>query len=146
MKWFKFLIYFALFAGAVINFAYGINYLTGMVYAISGVTPDSVYSYFGTALRMADIIYGISLIASAALSIYTRMQLAKFKANGTKLLLILYIVNAALSVLYLIAAALITGDSSIISDPGTVTSTLVSISFAVANKRYFDHRKEMFNN
>ena len=29
MKWFKFLIYFALFAGAVINLAYGITYISG---------------------------------------------------------------------------------------------------------------------
>lgn len=34
MKWFKFLIYFALFAGAVINLVYGFNWISGDIYFV----------------------------------------------------------------------------------------------------------------
>ena len=34
MKWFKFLIYFSLFAGAAINISNGINLITGFIYSM----------------------------------------------------------------------------------------------------------------
>ena len=45
MNWYKFLIYFALFASCVLNAIYGLGMLTGMVY---GDASSLVYAFYGS--------------------------------------------------------------------------------------------------
>ena len=62
MKWYKFLIYFALFLGAVVNFINGVNYLTGNIYFVQSggeATAEMIYAFFGSSLKTIDIIFGI---------------------------------------------------------------------------------------
>ena len=59
MKWYKFLIYFALFAGAFVNFIYGINYISGGIYVVETnglTTADTVYKLYGVGLQVVDIL------------------------------------------------------------------------------------------
>ena len=94
MKWYKFLIYFALIAGAVVNFATGITMVTGSVYEVqSGVSADTVYSMYD-GLKTIDVIYGLALFAVAILGFVTRSKLANYKADGPKFVYMVYGISA----------------------------------------------------
>lgn len=79
MKWFKFVIYFQLFAGALIGAVNAARYLTGSIY---GTDAKSVYLVF-PALGTADKMYGVIVLLLAAMAIFVRMQLAKYKLNAS---------------------------------------------------------------
>ncbi len=64
MKWHNFLVYFSLWAGAVLNFVMG-----------------------AACLFEGAPLYGLVLIGAAAYAIYSRFQLASFKKNAYKHLL-----------------------------------------------------------
>ncbi len=146
MKWFKFLIYFALFLGALINFAYGFNYITGDIYTVQSngqVTAEMVYDVFGTDLKILDVIAGILMIAIAAFGIYTRIRLAKYKKNAPMCVYILYSAGAGFTLLYNIALLAITGLNTLTA-ASNVISIIVSIVLVVLNYVYFTKRKELF--
>ena len=65
MKWYKFLIYFALFAGAVLNAISGIQMLTGAHY---GGVADYVYAIFD-GLQIVDVLMGLATLALAGFGI-----------------------------------------------------------------------------
>ena len=71
MKWYKFLVYFLLWAGALLNGINGILTLTGRHYDIasgSSGTSDTIYTVFPT-MQVFDIITGILVIGIAVLGI-----------------------------------------------------------------------------
>ena len=144
MNWYKFLIYFALFASCVLNAITGLALLTGAIY---GDASGLVYSFYG-ALKIVDLLIGAVMIAVAVLAIITRQKLAKFKADGPSFLMILYGVNIAATVLYLILATLVVGDWLLSGDVVSqyVISTAVSIVMIVVNNIYFKKRASMFVN
>lgn len=141
MNWYKFLIYFALFASALLNVISGIMTMVGSQY--QGLA-DYVYLYFGGGLKALDIIMGIIQIAIAALAILTRFSLAKFEAKGPKLVMLLYLVNAVVSLFYVVVASAITGMN--LFDASTIISIIVSIAMLVANRVYFTKRQSLFVN
>lgn len=146
MKWFNFLIYFSLFFGAVINFVFGFNFLTGGIYFVQSdgqVSADMVYSMFD-GLKAVDIIYGILMIALAGFSIYTRFRLSKYKANGPMCICMVYGASAGIALLYIIAVSVITGESRLIGS--NVVSIIASVVLIVLNYIYFNKRKELFVN
>ena len=146
MGWFKFMIYFALFAGAVLNFVTAIQMLTGSQY---GDSKDLVYAFFGS-LKTIDVLMGIVLLGLVAFTIFVRFQLAGFKANGPKMLYILYVAVLAFNILYLILVASAISKSGMgIGDllSGSVIGTLIgSAVMLIVNKIYFDKRKALFVN
>ena len=146
MNWYKFVIYFALFAGAVINAISGILHLTGSVWEMQDVSADMVYAVFG-GMQAVDIIYGIGAIALAAFDIVTRMHLAKFRKTGPKFLTVCYGVAVGLALLYIILTSAVTGIS--IGDLVGATEILqlvVSIVMLVVNVMYFNKRASLFVN
>ena len=146
MNWYKFVIYFALFAGAVINAISGILHLTGSVWEMQDVSADMVYAVFG-GMQAVDIIYGIGAIALAAFNIVTRMHLAKFRKTGPKFLSVCYGVAVGLALLYIILTSAVTGIS--IGDLVGATEILqlvVSIVMLVVNVVYFNKRASLFVN
>lgn len=148
MKWYKFLIYFLLFASALANLASGISNITGGIYASQSageVTADMVYSTFGSALKAADVILGIATIAIAVFTIYTRFRLAKYKANAPMCICIFYVANAALSLIYKVAATIITGENMVLNVSGIV-SIIVTVVVVFLNHVYFSIRRELFIN
>lgn len=144
MKWFKFLIYFSLFFAAFINFtSQGLFYLTGAVYTMADTDPDLVYLFYD-GLKVADVAFGIAGILLAVFSIFTRFRLAKFKKDGPICYYILQASSAVVSLLYGIAASVITGES--MSGMVDVFSIVLSAILIAANVKYFSKRKALFVN
>lgn len=145
MNWYKFLIYFALFAGAVVNCIFAILQMTGMVYGTESGYSVAEYVYLAfPALRFLDIFYGILLIALAAFQVFTRFQLAGFKKNAPNLVLMIYAAGIAISLLYLAISSIICGTSTF--DASSIGSIIGSAVMIIVNKVYFDKRKDMFVN
>lgn len=141
MKWFKFLIYFGLFAGALLNLVNGSIQLTGEQY---GGYKEFVYSRFA-ALQAVDIIFGILLILLAIFGVYTRFQLSSYRRNGPTCLNVLYIANIILSLAYLIAASALTQINIVeLGGASMITSLVVSICMVVVNTIYFKKRSQLF--
>lgn len=144
MAWYKFLIYFALIAGAVLNIIYGINYMTGGIYfsqTNGQVSAEDVYYYYGDGLRFVDIAFGLFLIAFAIFGIILRNRLAKFKPDAPKLVYIFYAVSAGGSFLYSILVSAITSTTIGASQ---IISIIVSIVFLLLNIKYFKKREHLF--
>jgi len=144
MAWYKFLIYFALFAGAVVNVLSGILYLTGEIYAIQTdgtVTAETVYGYYGIGLRLVDFAFGLYLIAFAVFAIVLRNKLAKFKPNAPRLTVIFYAISAGGEFLYALAVTVIT---SVGIDASQITSLIVGVVVCALNARYFKRRAHLF--
>lgn len=148
MKWFKFLIYFALFFGAFLEFCFAISYFTGSIYfsqTNGQVSAEMVYGMYGTPLKIWDVIYGLIMLGSAVFSIITRNALAKYKSCGPKYLYILYIAGGVAGLVYNIGVSMITGVSGIFNS--SFISSIVSTVIVVwANYKYFSKRDELFNN
>ena len=144
MGWYKFLIYFALFASCVLNALSAIGMFTGMFY--DGAS-DLVYAFFG-GLQFVDILYGIVMAVMAVMAILTRQKLAQFRKDGPTYLLMLYVINMAASVIYLILVAVIVGDWVLTGDimGQYVAVIVVSIIMIVVNNIYFKKRASLFVN
>ena len=147
MNWYKFLIYFALFASAVLNGLTAISYFTGGIYG--STSKDLVYRVFGN-LKFVDIMMGVLLLAMAAFAIYVRMQLAGFKVSGPKMLYILYGASAVIQVIYTIIVYVTISKygnpGELINLSTTFSSVAISIVMIVVNKIYFDKRRDLFVN
>lgn len=140
MKWFKFLIYFALWFGGIANIVNGTQYLTGGQY---GAYKSAFYTLHGS-LQVLDIIVGVLMIALGIFQIYTRFRLAKFCANGPKFLLASYAANGILSVAYylLVLPYEIYEQSSLI---GSIVGSVVACVLLVSlNHKYFTNRRALF--
>ena len=126
MGWYKFLINFALFAGATIN---------GLL----------ALATFGYASGTWDVVYALGLFGVAAWGIYTRFELAKFKKNGPDYLTVLYIASMATPFIYIVGLA-----STSYYDPSMGTSLGSSIASSTAmmivNIVYFKKRRHLFVN
>lgn len=147
MKWYNFIVRFALVLGSIVNALLGLQYLTGGIYLESDVTPEAIYALYGRALQVVDIVYGIVLIAFAAFCIYTRQQLAKYKMNAPKCLMIMYVVLMALPILYSVISCSIVGIDSMIGSVISSLGTAVVIGIVLfCNVKYFNKRKNLFVN
>ena len=144
MGWYKFLIYFALLASCVLNALSAIGMFSGMIY---GDASGLVYAIFG-GLRIVDILYGLVMAAMAVLAILTRQKLAQFRKDGPTYLLMLYVINMAASVIYLILVTVIVGDWVLTGDVmgQYLLVIVVSIVMIVVNNIYFKKRASLFVN
>lgn len=145
MKWYKFLIYFALFAGAVINGIQGILLVTGKYYDVIAGNGASalVYMFYGS-LRFIDIIFGLALIGVAVIAVMTRQKLAGYSADGPKMLMTYYVLSTAVSVVYALLASIVTGQNFF--SGSVLLSLVISIVMIFINKVYFEKRAHLFNN
>jgi hypothetical protein len=144
MGWFKFLIYFSLWAGAVLNLYNGIATATGLAYASAGGDADLVYLYYGNGLKVLDIIIGISFIALAGFQIYTRFRLARFRKDGPTWLYAIYIAALVLSIIHNAGFTMITGFNAFSTD--TISNIIGNIVMLVINYFYFKKRRHLFVN
>ncbi len=149
MGWFKFLIYFVLFASGVLNIVNGFSYLTGSQYE---EYADFIYAAIDS-LQTVDVLVGIMMLAAGALAIFTRFQLSGYKANGPKFLLAVYAANAVINLVYFIGLNAVFSDFGSYADlilGDTYTSIFVSIAVSVVmifvNRTYFKNREQMFVN
>ncbi len=153
MKWYKFLIYFSLFAGAVISFLTAMAYFTGAMYIAEDGTiiSDIVYMVF-PSLKTVDVIFASYYLVMTVLMVFTRFQLSSFKRRGPRLVIFLYIAEAVSYVLYLVMVLFaLEGnglvDPSSIVDGASMGSTIAtSIVMAIINHVYFKKRAHLFVN
>ena len=143
MGWYKFLIYFALFAGAFFNVCYAILYMTGSIYETEQIDPLTVYSLY-PGVKAVDIVYGILLLVLAVFMIVTRFQLSGLKKNGPKMIVALYGLNIAIAIIYAILISCTTDYMAF--DASTVGQCILPIVMIIVNKVYFDRRKDIFVN
>lgn len=141
MKWYKFLIYFALFAGAVLNAINGIQLISGNAY---GEKSDFYYAFF-KGLRVGDAIIGIICIVLAVFAIYVRFRLAQYRADGPKLILLFYAAVTVLNILTLVFALIIIPSNYRGDMTSSIITIVVNIVMFIANKVYFDKRGHLFN-
>ena len=145
MAWFKFLIYFMLFANAAINIFTAVTYLTGSVYLGEDMTMSDVealYMFYPTA-KMIDVIYGVLLIALAAYAIFTRFQLSGFKRRGPFLFILMYVLNLVIGLLYSISI-MFTFETGLLGFISFVPSIITSVVMIFVNVVYFRKREELF--
>lgn len=145
MAWFKFLIYFMLFANAAINIFTAVTYLTGSVYLGEDMTMSDVealYMFYPTA-KMIDVVYGVLLIALAAYAIFTRFQLSGFKRRGPFLFILMYVLNLVIGLLYGISI-MFTLETGLLGFISFVPSIITSVVMIFVNVVYFRKREELF--
>lgn len=145
MAWFKFLIYFMLFANAAINIFTAVTYLTGSVYLGEDMTMSDVealYMFYPTA-KMIDVIYGVLLIALAAYAIFTRFQLSGFKRRGPFLFILMYVLNLVIGLLYSISITF-TLEAGLLGFISLVPPIITSVVMIFVNIVYFRNREELF--
>ncbi len=140
MGWYKFLIYFALWLGSVLNLWNGIQMATGLVYSDDAAI---VYGYL-PSLRIVDILYGALLLLCAAFGIYTRFMLAQFRKIGPTCLYALYAAIIVLPLGYAVLVSALIGANVLESD--TLASAATSAVMLVVNIVYFRARKDLFVN
>lgn len=142
MGWYKFLIYFSLFAGAVMNLITGIMMLSGSHY---GENSALVYAMIGD-LKEFDSVMGIVAIGLAVFGIFTRFQLSGYKKSGPMMVMILYIAVAVYNAAYVIGLqnilpSLVSGYVDFTSSYSSIASSIV---FAIVNYIYFKKRAHLF--
>ena len=140
MKWHNFLIYFALWAGGILNGISGFRAISGTQY---GADAGRVYSYY-PGLKTIDVIFGAFVIFIAIFTIVTRFKLAGFRKDGPTCLFLVYILNAVGSVFYILAVVSTTSLSLDTFGAQLVGQIVGSIILVCANKVYYNNRAYMF--
>lgn len=140
MKWFKFIIYFQLWAGMLVNLVTAGKYFTGAYYEGNA---EMVYRFF-PALQPLDIVMGVVCLALAVYAVVVQRALAKFRAKGPMMYYLMYIVNTAVTVLYLIIGSIIISQSAFTAE--VAGSIIGSIVMLFVNIPYFNNRKHLFVN
>lgn len=142
MGWYKFLIYFCLWVGAILTFITGISYLFGFQ---QGGMTDCAFAVYSVEQFFVDTIYGIVCIALGIFMIVTRFRLARFRANALALLYCVYALNTVIPLLYILATSAVTMlPLSWLFDAQTISMIVVSVAMIVINVIYFRKRREMF--
>ncbi len=142
MKFYKFMIYFSLFAAAVVSYISGLTLVTGLQY---GGLADQVYAVF-PMMKMIDIIYGLFTFGYATYVIFVRQALAKYKIDAPKMVSIMYIVNLASAIIYVILISLVSQISIFELLMEDICSLLSTIIFWVITTIYFNKREHLFIN
>lgn len=146
MKWYKFLVYFALWAGALLNAVSGVMQMTGK----SREKADIIYS-LAPSLKTADIIFGILLIGIAVLGVITALKLLKLSSAGPKFLLFQYGISCVVSVASIIIQIIIIKNAPKLElESGALTAVITNIVFSTfmiaVNWIYFKKRESIFVN
>lgn len=142
MKWYKFLIYFALWSGGILTALYSFAYFTGTVLGI-GIDAELFYSYY-PLLRVFHIFCGLENIAYGGFAIYTRYRLAQFRRNGPACLYALYIAQFVFALLVQVVTSLILGEW--LEGYSFVANFLVFGLILGLNMKYFRKRNHLFVN
>lgn len=151
MKWFKFIIYFQLFANVLFRIINGIQVLTGIIYdtdvftgeGFETITSEMIYSSF-PGLYPTNVIYGILTLALAAYAIYVRQQLAHYHQGAPKKYLTFLVLNLGLELVYLAAASIILGEWAL--DAEIALNMITAVILLVVNYIYFKNRAHLFAN
>lgn len=151
MKWFKWLIYFALWMNLIVYLSTGIRFLSGTVYLQQNISAERMYSYFD-GLETLDKIYACGMLLCAGVCVIARFKLAAFEESGPKAWYVLIIITAVLSIIYEIGFLNIVDDKAPIAvDQTAVYIRIAGIFIGSAlslwlNYLYFSRRRMRFIN
>ena len=140
MKWHKFLIYFALWAGAILNGLSGLQTLFGCF----GGELAPIYDAYPVLLAL-DLFSGLCLVGIAVFQFITRNALARLSRKAPQMVVWLYASTVILSVLQVLAVWLVSGVG--LSYVMTPEMWLILIGGALmtwANQVYCRKRAAMF--
>ena len=147
MNWYGFLVYFALWAGALGSLISAILYFTGGIYSLQGGSARAVYWMF-PSMQFFDILYAILCLAGVVLSVCTAISLLGYRRNGPGMLLLLYVFNGGAGVLYNLLSLFVLASKGISGAPiiGSIFGGIIgAVVMILINKTYFDKRSHMFN-
>ena len=142
LRWHKFQVNFALWAGAILNFITGCRFISGDVYEEQS---SQVYEYF-EGLRSIDSIWGVIMLAIAIYMIYVRFQLAGLRTNAPRKLSIMYLLFIAGNLIYIFAVSNITRLPLVTilqENPGGIIGFVVMLFI---NMHYYKKRAALFIN
>ena len=150
MAWFKFIIYFQLFANAVVMVFNAASGIFGLAY---GDSAGIIYAVC-PMLKAVDVTYGILCLAFAVTAVLIRQRLAHYRKNAPVLYLSFVGVVMASGLIYTFAAlaALGTISASVMETgaAGIAANVLGAVVGAAVffplNYVYFNKRKELFIN
>lgn len=145
MKWHKFLVYFALWAGALVNLFSGFSMLTGAQY---GDASDYVYAVF-PKLKTADLIGGVLTLLAALLAIVTAINLIKLKRGAPMLLTATYVAALLSGIVYIVLAISAMNGLASIGDllqPNVISNMVMSVIMIFVNYIYYKKREPLFVN
>lgn len=151
MAWFKFIIYFQLFANAVVMLYNAAAGVFGLAY---GDDAEFIYAAF-PMLKAVDVIYGIICLAFVVMAILIRQRLAHYKKNAPVWYLGYVGAVMAAGLIYTfagtaafnIAVAGVLMESGTAKIIGTVLGTVIGAAvYFPLNYVYFKKRKELFIN
>lgn len=148
MKWYKFLIYFSLFAGALLNFSTGVQYLSGQIYLTQGLSESDIQYFYirYPAHKTLDLIYGLVGCGFAAFAFFTRSQLAKYHRIGPMCVYIYAGVAAFCSSMYTILSCILAYADVMQFLPQILAQIIVSAIYIWLNYVYFRKRSALFTN
>ena len=142
MKWHKFLIYFALWAGAILNGISGISTL----FSCLGGEYAAVYDAYPALLGL-DIFSSLCLIGISVFQFITRNALARLSRKAPQMVVWLYASTVILSVLQVVAVWLVSGVGlSYVMTPDMWLILIEGALMTWANQVYYRKRAEMFVN
>ncbi|MDO4731288.1 MAG: zinc ribbon domain-containing protein [Clostridia bacterium] len=139
MAWYKFLIYFALVFGAIINI------VGGFMTIISIFQGDAYYSWLydlNPALRIIDVLYELFVIAMGVFGLVVRHKLANYDPDAPILVKIFFLINVCVPFLYTIIVAVITQHPIFIAMG--LFSPIYPLIVLLANIKYFNKRAHLF--
>lgn len=141
MMWYKFVIYFQLFAAMIMSLGNGIVYFTGAHYQGNA---SLIYLYYGNGLHTLDIFMGITQFALIPLLFYVRQQLKNFKRSAPMIYVVTLTIELGIALIYAIAAGAIIG-SNLMSSTISIT-VIANLVMAIVNFIYFKKREHLFVN
>ena len=135
MNWYKFLIYFSLFAGAIIS-------ILGVTSSVIIIIKDIGLYLANLPLFALEIAYAACNLAYAIVAICTRMALAGFKKKGPFMLYTCYGISAVSEIIYAVYSYM-SGNGA---DVSIIITLLTAIAMIAANYIYFTKRGHLFVN
>lgn len=148
MKWFKFLIYFLLFVGALSCLSNAAQHFSGNIHLSQGLSQyqlDGLYFQY-PAHKTLDLACGLFYIVIAACYIVVRFRLASYRRNAPSLLLAIPLINASISILYTVLSHKILAVDISAAAPHIIGTAMSNGIFFWLNSIYFDKRKHLFVN
>ena len=145
MKWHKFLIYFALWAGAIVNGISGIQMLSGALHT-DNLMLWGLYG-LSTGLRAFYIVSGVFSFGLGVFQICTRMSLARLSRRGPRMAVWNYALSFILNALTILLASVLFGmPINALMDWSMWLILIGGALMTWANQVYYRKRAAMFVN
>ena len=142
MTGYKFLIYFSLFAGAIVSF------LGAGLSVITMITDFKTYME-NLALIPLEVVYIACNIVFGFLALATRKALVEYKKKGPFMLYICYGMSAVSEIVYAVYDCVLNGFTDLVIASNVTTAAfgiITSAALIAANYTYFKKRANLFEN